>query len=292
MEDLHAIQRIHVGTSGWYYDHWKGAFYPEGLSKNDYLDFYSGYFPTLEINHSFYQLPPGKLLIKLRDAVPDSFVFSVKATRYITYIKKLKDARTSLSPFLKRMDILGEKLGPILFQLPPQWSCNRERLSLFLKALPPGYRYAFEFRDASWFTPETYEMLEAHNAALSIYQVGLRTSPQIVTADFVYIRLYGSKMKKGEYDPEVLSEWADTLSELAEKGKEIFCYFDGDETACAAQEAVRLKKMIECHLQSDEGQKIPKKSEVKPAKKAVPKANKPGNKRKSAQQPLNIHGTA
>ncbi len=247
---MQAMQRIHVGTSGWYYDHWKGAFYPETLSKNDYLDFYSEFFPTLEINHSFYQLPPGKLLVKLRDTVPDSFVFSVKANRYITYIKKLKDARTSLEPFLKRVDILGEKLGPILFQLPPQWSFNRERLSLFLQALPSGYRYAFEFRDASWFKPETYEMLTAHNAALSIYQVGNRTSPQIVTADFVYIRLQGSRMEKGEYDPEVLSEWAGTLSTLAEKGKEIFCYFDGDETGCAAREAVKLKKLIESHVKA------------------------------------------
>ena len=291
MENLQAMEKIHVGTSGWYYDHWKGAFYPESLSKNDYLDFYSGYFPTLEINHSFYQLPPGKLLIKLRDSVPDSFVFSVKATRYITYIKKLKDARTSMGPFLKRMDILGGKLGPILFQLPPQWSCNHERLNLFLKALPPGYRYAFEFRDASWFTPETYEMLSAHNAALSIYQVGLRTSPQIVTADFVYIRLYGSKMKKGEYDPEVLSEWVGTLSELAERGKEIFCYFDGDETACAAREAVRLKTMIESRQQPSQGHQAPRKSKAKPAKAALA-ANQLGSKQRGAQQPWSIHGTA
>lgn len=243
------LQRIHVGTSGWFYDHWKGSFYPESLSKNDYLDFYSGHFPTMEINQSFYQLPPSKLLIKLRDTVPDSFVFSVKANRYITYIKKLKDARTSLVPFLKRIDILGEKLGPILFQLPPQWSFNCERLGLFLDALPSDYRYAFEFRDASWFNSETYDMLKAHNSALCIYQVGSRTSPQIVTADYVYIRLHGSKMLKGEYDPEVLSEWAGTLSDLADQGKEIFCYFDGTETGCAAREAVKLKKMIESPME-------------------------------------------
>jgi uncharacterized protein YecE (DUF72 family) len=237
--------RIHVGTSGWRYDHWKGSFYPETLSQNDYLHFYSGHFPTMEINNSFYQLPSGSLLADLRDSVPDSFVFSVKANRYITYIKKLKDARMSLTPFLQRMDVLGDKLGPILFQLPPQWSFNRERLGLFLKALPAGYRYAFEFRDASWFHPDTYAMLSEHNTALSIYQVGARTSPQVVTADYVYIRLYGTKLMRGEYDPEVLSEWAGTLSELADKGKEIFCYFDGDESGCAAREATKLQKLIE-----------------------------------------------
>lgn len=240
------LQRIHVGTSGWHYDHWKGLFYPESLPKNDYLDYYSGYFPTLEINNSFYQLPPGKLLIKLRETVPDSFVFSVKANRYITYIKKLKDARLSLAPFLKRIDILGDKLGPILFQLPPQWSFNRERLGSFLNALPSGYRFAFEFWDASWFNEDTYSMLSERNAALSIYQVGIRTSPQIVTADFVYIRLHGpKKVNKGEYDPEVLSAWAVTLSDLAGKGKEIFCYFDDDEAGCAAREAARLKQLLE-----------------------------------------------
>jgi len=241
------LERIHVGTSGWHYDHWKGPFYPEDLAKNDYIHFYSGFFPTLEINHSFYQLPSGSLLTKLRSEVPDSFVFSVKANRYITYIKKLKDARLSLAPFLKRMDMLGEKLGPILFQLPPQWSFNRERLETFLNALPSGYRYAFEFRDAGWFNSDTYEMLSAHNAALSIYQVGSRTSPQIITADFVYIRLQGAR-SSGEYDPEILSEWAETLADLAGKGEEIFCYFDGDESVCAAREAEKLKKMIASRL--------------------------------------------
>lgn len=238
------MQRIHVGTSGWYYDHWRGCFYPDNLSKNEFLDFYSKHFPTLEINSSFYQLPPGKLLIKLRDTVPDSFVFSVKANRYITYTKKLKDARVSLAPFLKRMDLLGEKLGPILFQLPPQWSFNCERLSQFLKSLPAGYRYAFEFRDASWFHPEIYDLLNAHNAALGIFQVGSKTSPQIITADFIYIRLQGPKLMR-EYDPEVLSAWAETLLDFAGRGQELFCYFDGDEAGCPAREGLKLKRLIE-----------------------------------------------
>lgn len=238
------MQRIHVGTSGWYYDHWKGCFYPDNLSKNDFLEFYSRHFTTLEINHSFYQLPPGKLLAKLRESVPDPFVFSVKANRYITYIKKLKDARASLVPFLKRMDILGDKLGPILFQLPPQWSCNCERLEQFLKSLPAGRRYVFEFRDAGWFNPEIFDLLTAHNAALSIFQVGSKTSPRIITADFVYIRLQGHRMTR-ECDPHLLSEWAQMLIAFAEKGKELFCYFDGDEACCPAREALKLKRLIE-----------------------------------------------
>ena len=257
------IKKIHLGTSGCLYDHWKGSFYPETLSKDDYLSFYSGYFPTLEINHSFYQLPSGSLLNKLRESVPDSFVFSVKANRYITYIKKLKDARLSLAPFLKRIDLLGEKLGPILFQLPPQWSFNRERLGLFLQALPSGYRYAFEFRDASWFHPDTYAMLAAYNAALSIYQVGHRTSPQIITADFVYIRLHGSRLLRGEYDSEVLSEWAGTLSSLADDGKEIYCYFDGDESGCPAREAVKLKNLIETASHGSKSSRKPPESKNK-----------------------------
>lgn len=238
------MQRIHVGTSGWYYDHWKGCFYPDNLSKNDFLEFYSRHFPTLEITHSFYQLPPGKLLSKLRDSVPDPFVFSVKANRYITYIKKLKDARASLAPFLKRMDILGDKLGPILFQLPPQWSCNCGRLEQFLKSLPPGRRYAFEFRDTGWFNSEVYDLLIAHNAALSIYQSGSKASPQVITADFVYVRLNGSKTMN-RFDPRSLAEWAEKLVAIAAKGKELFCYFDGDQTCCPAREALYLKSLIE-----------------------------------------------
>ncbi|MFB3925618.1 MAG: DUF72 domain-containing protein [Syntrophales bacterium] len=244
---MESALNIHVGTSGCQYDHWRGAFYPEALPRSEFLDYYADHFPTLELNQTFYQLPQGKQLARMREAVPDSFVFSVKANRYITYIKKLKDARLVMPPFLRRMEVLGDKLGPILFQLPPQWRFNLMRLESFLKGLPSGYRYVFEFRDPSWFHESTYAMLTSHNAALCIYQVGSRTSPQVVTADFIYIRLHG---RTGEdFDGNLLTEWAGTLSRLAGEGKEIFCYFDNGDSGCAARDAGRLKRLIEKTLE-------------------------------------------
>lgn len=239
------MKNILVGTSGWHYDHWKGPFYPESLPRNNYLDYYAERFGTLEINTSFYQMPQEKTLIQWRNGVPDSFLFSMKASRYITHIKKLKDARQILSPFFKRVELLGDKLGPILFQLPPQWRFNIERLESFLKALPEAYRYAFEFRDSSWFNKQTYETLARHNAAFGIYQVASRTSPLVITADFAYVRLMGSKApNQGKYSDGVLSAWSKQIASWASSGKDIYCYFDNDDSGYAAEDAVKMKELL------------------------------------------------
>lgn len=240
------ISNVQIGTSGWHYDHWKGNFYPDALSRNNYLDFYARQFSTLEINTSFYQMPQEKTLTQWRNGVPDSFLFSMKASRYITHIKKLKDAKQILSPFFKRVELLGDKLGPILFQLPPQWKFNLERLTSFLNALPETYRYAFEFRDSSWFNPKTYEALSQHNAAFGIYQVASRNAPREVTADFAYVRLLGSKApNQGKYDAGTLKEWANQIASWAAAGKDIYCYFDNDEAGYAVEDAQKLKELVE-----------------------------------------------
>lgn len=150
---------LHVGTSGWHYDHWRGPFYPPEVSSDGLLDHYARYFSTAEINNSFYQLPAAETLAQWRDAVPEGFVFAAKASRYLTHMKKLKDPEEPLQRLLGRLDALGEKLGPILLQLPPRWKANHERLEAFLKELPDGYSYAFEFRDESWFDEGVYELL-------------------------------------------------------------------------------------------------------------------------------------
>ena len=132
-------QSIYIGTSGWHYEHWRGLFYSRDLSKNEFLTYFCSHFQTVEINNTFYQLPERKTLIRWRDTVPAGFVFSVKASRYITHMKKLKDTEESLTKFLERIKVLEDKLGPVLFQLPPNWNFNLERLDSFLESLPPDY---------------------------------------------------------------------------------------------------------------------------------------------------------
>ncbi len=142
----------YMGTSGWHYDHWVGAFYPQNLPDGGFLDYYANHLGTAEINNSFYRLPEKKTLIRWRDAVPENFVFSVKASRYLTHMKKLKDPREPLERFFDRVSVLGTKLGPILFQLPPRWRLNAERLEGLLEILLENHRYAFEFRDPAGST--------------------------------------------------------------------------------------------------------------------------------------------
>jgi uncharacterized protein YecE (DUF72 family) len=238
--------QIHIGTSGWHYDHWKGAFYPEALPRNNYLEYYADIFHTLEINNSFYQMPQEKTLVQWRNSVPKNFIFSLKASRYITHIKKLKDGRQILPPFIKKVEILGDRMGPILFQLPPQWRFNLDRLTSFLKALPSEFRYAFEFRDSSWFNPRTYDVLAQYGAAFCIYHVASRSTPKELTADFVYVRFHGPKSaSQGKYDSSVLSEWAENFIAWSSDGKEVFCYFDNDEFGFAAQDASELQQIVD-----------------------------------------------
>ena len=239
-------KHIHIGTSGWHYKHWKGFFYPQNISTGDFLGHYIQYFHTVEINNSFYVLPKESTLTEWRDAVPEGFVFAVKANRYITHMKKLKDTGDPLSLFLKRVDVLGDKLGPILFQLPPRWRFNKERFNGFLKMLPEGYRYAFEFRDPSWLNPEVYEALARYQSAFCIFDFAGWLSPKIVTADLVYLRFHGPNGPyRGQYGSEFLSEWADDFSIWAKEGKDIFCYFDNDEAGYAPRDALRLREMVE-----------------------------------------------
>jgi uncharacterized protein YecE (DUF72 family) len=237
---------IHIGTSGWHYKHWQGPFYPDDIPKRGFLDYYAERFHTVEINNSFYQLPKEKTLIRWRNTVPSGFVFAVKASRYITHMKKLKDPEEPVSNFLGRIGKLGDKLGPILFQLPPNWNLNCQRLRAFLEILPAGYRYAFEFRDPSWFHSKVYDALGEHGASFCIYDLAGRVSPKKVTAEFIYLRLHGPKGPyQGQYETTVLEKWAGDFSAWVREGKELYCYFDNDEAGYAAQDAARLKAMSE-----------------------------------------------
>ena len=239
-------QGIHIGTSGWSYDHWKGPFYPEALSNDHMLAYYCRYFSTVEINSSFYHLPQKHTLVQWRNTVPKDFLFTAKASRYITHMKKLKDPAEGVSAFLQRISTLEDRLGPILFQLPPRWRFNVERLSALLGTLSREFRYAFEFRDASWINQQTYELLSRYNAAFCIYELDGFLSPKRITTDFVYIRLHGPDGPyQGSYDSRTLAGWAGAFSTWLRQGLTIYCYFDNDEAAYAAHNATQLQAMLQ-----------------------------------------------
>ena len=209
------------------------------------LAYYAGHFRTTEINSSFYRLPAKETLQLWRDATPGDFLFSVKASRYITHMKKLKDPGRSVSIFLRRLRILEDKLGPILFQLPPRWQFNKQRLTVFLDALSREFRYAFEFRDRSWLNEETYELLSMHGAACCIYELDGFLSPKEITSDLVYVRLHGPDGPyQGSYDDACLSGWAGDFNRWAAQGRAVYCYFDNDDRGFAARNALRLQTML------------------------------------------------
>lgn len=235
-----------IGTSGWSYAHWKGPFYPADLPDSQLLAFYCRHFDSVEINNTFYHLPSEPAVRQWRDTAPPGFVFSTKASRYITHMKKLKEPQQSVATFLQRMQRLGERLGPIVFQLPPRWHFNAERLRGLLQILPQSHRYAFEFRDPDWINDEALALLRQHGAAFCIYDLAGFLSPLHVTAEFVYIRLHGpAGAYQGSYDEPTLRAWAERITAWTRQGLDVYCYFDNDERAYAVQNAQDLRALLE-----------------------------------------------
>ena len=239
-----APEKLHIGTSGWNYNHWKGAFYPEDLPAKKWQSYYMERFHTVEVNNTFYKLPEKTTFQKWRTEAPEGFIYAVKASRYITHMKKLKDPEQPVGNFLNYAANLGNTLGPVLFQLPPRWKLNLDRLQTFLNALPKGYRFAFEFRDDTWWDERVYELLKSHNAAFCLFDLEGRQTPVTLTADFVYVRLHGPEgAYQGKYGDAALSEWAELFKKWINQGLEVYCYFDNDEKGYAAQNALRLKEL-------------------------------------------------
>ena len=237
--------RFLIGTSGWSYPHWHGPFYPRDMRHGCELAYYAGHFDSVEINSTFYRLPDRSMLRTWRDAVPGDFVFAVKASRYITHMKKLSAPGAALKTFFRRIEALGDKLGPVLFQLPPHWHCNPQRLASFLGSLSSHFRYAFEFRDQSWLTCEIYELLARRNAGLCIYELGKFRSPILVTSKLVYVRLHGpSAPYQGCYDRHALARWAKRIRAWSSEGQSACCYFDNDQLAYAALNARDLARRL------------------------------------------------
>lgn len=235
--------QIHIGTSGWVYPHWRGLFYPEKLAESDWLKFYAGQLASVEINRSFYRLPTADNFACWKKATPDLFVFTVKASRYITHMKKLKDPELTLPPLLQAVEGLGDKLGPLLFQLPPRWHGNPERLRRFLQALPGVFRVAFELRDPSWHNDEVLAILTEFNAAFCIFDLGGKTSPVPTTADFVYLRLHGPDQAYcGCYTQAQLAGWSRWLKQQPVTAA--YIYFDNDQSGYAVHNALTIQRLL------------------------------------------------
>ena len=236
---------IRIGTSGWAYPHWRGPFYPPEVRKRDWLNYYGERFNAAEINASFYRVPKAETFRGWAEAVPADFAFTVKASRYITHMKKLKNGADSVQRFLEPVHALGDRLGPILFQLPPSWHRDLERLQAFLRALPGDHRYAFEFRDPSWFDPAVLAALREAGAALCIHQLEDVEAPPEVTADFVYVRLHGpGEAYTGRYDDAALAGWAERIRGWADSGLDVYCFFDNDDAGNAPCDAERLRTAL------------------------------------------------
>lgn len=237
--------RIRIGTSGWSYDHWVGPFYPSDLPASRRLAHYAQALESTEINHSFYSLPSEESLDGWRNSVPADFLFAAKASRYITHMKKLKDPEQGLATFLTRMSRLEDSLGPVLFQLPPRWQFNADRLESFLAALSRDFLYAFELRDHSWQNDRALELLTRYGAAFCIYELDGFLSPKEVTADFVYVRLHGpGGPYEGSYGQQTLAAWAEALSAWRGAGLDVYCYFDNDEAGYAVRNALTLREIL------------------------------------------------
>jgi uncharacterized protein YecE (DUF72 family) len=239
------MARLHIGTSGWHYKHWRGCFYPEKLKSSEYLSWYIRHFDTVEINNCFYRLPAQAAVENWRDQAPPDFCFAVKGSRFLTHIKRLADADAGLETFLSRMRLLKRKLGPILFQLPPNWHVNSERLAHFLQALPRKHQCVFEFRDRTWYQPEIYDLLRRYRVALCLHDWGGQHSPMELTADFTYIRFHGTTGRyQGEYTPEMLRKWADLIGQWRLELKDIYAYFNNDVGGHAIRNAMTLQSWL------------------------------------------------
>ena len=236
---------IRIGTSGWHYNHWKELFYPPGLPKNKWFEHYAQHFDTVEINNTFYHLPKEVSLQRWHKQAPKNFLYAVKANRYITHIKRLKDVSEEVDRFFERIGLLKSKLGPVLYQLPPSLRKDLDLLESFIKLLPKKLPAVFEFRHNSWFSEDTFELLNKYNAAFCVHDLSGKETPRIVTADIIYVRFHGPTGKyEGDYSKSMLQSWAKWLKDHTKEVRGIYAYFNNDIGGHAIQNTKQLKEQL------------------------------------------------
>jgi uncharacterized protein YecE (DUF72 family) len=236
---------VHIGTSGWQYAHWRGSFYGPKQAQRLWLEHYSERFETAEVNNTFYNLPAASVFKQWAERTPGDFVFSLKVSRFLTHVRRLRDPEEPVHRFLERASELGAKRGPSLIQLPPQMKVDAGRLDAALAAFPPDDRVAVEFRHASWFTTEVRSVLERRGAALCLVdRLGMRT-PRWVTAGWGYVRFHqGRGSPPSCYGPAALETWAGLMKELWPEDEDVFVYFNNDAFGCALRDAIRMARIL------------------------------------------------
>jgi uncharacterized protein YecE (DUF72 family) len=240
------MPEAHIGTSGFSYDHWRGAFYPEGLAKGKWFGYYCERFSTVELNVTFYRLPKEETFQKWRSETPDGFKFALKGSRFITHIKRLRDPAEPLKTFMERARILREKLAVILWQLPPNFKKDTERLKFFLKALKKyRRRNVFEFRNESWIDKEVISLIKEEGAGICMADWPPFIDKLPATADFAYIRRHGREGSYAtRYTAEELKRDAQRIRKHLREKRDTFIYFNNDAMGYAARNALELKGML------------------------------------------------
>ena len=241
------MAHVLIGTSGWHYDSWRGPFFPKGLPLKNQLQYYASQFPTTELNGVFYRTPTPEAVRSWEEQTGKNFVFAWKASKFITHWKRLSgNSVNSLELLEARVGLLDGKVGPILFQLPPNFSANAERLAAFLKLLSKRRRYTFEFRHPSWYCQPIFRLLSRHNISLCISDHHDAPSPWRRTADFVYVRGHGPGGRyRGHYRGATLAAWAKRIHSWKKQGCDVFVYFDNDQKSAAPADALKLRQLLQ-----------------------------------------------
>jgi uncharacterized protein YecE (DUF72 family) len=240
------MRGIWIGTSGWTYDGWRGPFYPPDVRKADWLAWYATQFGSTEINGSFYRTPSLEAVRAWRKQTPEHFLFAWKASKFITHWKRLSPkSDNSIALMVTRLAALGDKAGPVLFQLPARLEADVDRLASFLAMLPRKYRYVFEFRHRSWYTREIFDLLRKHDAALCLSDHHQAPAPWEVTARHVYVRGHGPGGRyKDNYSDAALRTWARRIRRWRRQRRAVYVYFDNDQKSAAPQDARRLLALL------------------------------------------------
>jgi uncharacterized protein YecE (DUF72 family) len=239
-----APPEVRIGCSGWQYRHWRGDFYPADLAQKQWLDYYTTQFDTVEINNTFYRLPEAEAFANWRARVPTRFLYAVKASRFLTHMKKLKDPVEPLDRLFSRARLLGSRLGPVLYQLPPHWTVDVERLTVFVRSLPARRRHAIEFRDPSWYTDEVFTLLARHRVACCVHDMAGSAIADRVAGPFVYARFHGPVRYGGRYEDGTLDRWAHWFAARLQAGQPVFAYFNNDIGGHAPRDAIRLRDKL------------------------------------------------
>ena len=242
---------IRIGCSGWQYAHWRGLFYPAELAQSKWLDYYAARFNTVEINNTFYRLPEAPTFAAWARRAPPGFVYAVKASRYLTHMKKLRDPREPIARFFTRARRLGATFGPVLYQLPPRWPVNVERLGEFVRRLPRTRQHAIEFRDPSWYCDAVFAILERHRVALCLHDMAGSASGMLAIGPFVYARFHGVQKYAGSYSDRTLDAWAEWVASQRRAGRAVYAYFNNDVGGHAPHDAVRLRRLIVERMPAD-----------------------------------------